>query len=132
MKSSSSSVSKPGSSSVSMTETVGNHIRVKKKKIYVIGHIRDQVRNIGGQSGKQSFQKRWKQQWAHKNETKDPNAMDVDLIQLKLLSNKERQTLSKEGRCFCCRQKGHMSQSCPQGMGQKQTFTPQTNTRTTE
>src|SRR6266700_3376198 len=33
---------------------------------------------IGGQSGKQLFQKKWKQQWAHKGETKDPNAMDVD------------------------------------------------------
>jgi len=79
---------------------------------------------VGGKSGKQSFQKRWKQQWAHKNETKDPNAMDVDLVQLKPLSNEERQTLSKEGRCFRCRQKGHMSRSCPQGTGQKQTFTP--------
>ena len=55
---------------------------------------------VGGQSGRQSNQRRWKQQWAHKNETKDPNAMDVDSIQLKPLSNEERQTLSKEGRCF--------------------------------
>src|SRR6266566_1395110 len=87
---------------------------------------------VGGQGGKQSFQKKWKQQWAHKSEAKDPNAMDVDLVQLKPLSNEERQTLSKEGRCFRCRQKGHMSRSCPQGTGQKQTFTPRTNACTTE
>src|SRR6266699_4918800 len=57
--------------------------------------------------------------------------MDVDSVQLKPLSNEERQTLSKEGRCFRCRQKGHMSRNCPQG-GQKQMFTPRTNARTTE
>ncbi len=44
---------------------------------------------VEGQSGRQSNQRRWKQQWAHKNETKDPNAMDIDSIQLKLLSNEE-------------------------------------------
>ncbi len=86
---------------------------------------------VGGQSGKQSFQKKWKQQWTRKGETKDPNAMDVDTVQLKPLSNEERQNLSREGRCFRCRQKGHMSRNCPQG-GQKQTFTPRTNARTTE
>ncbi len=87
---------------------------------------------VGGQSGRQSNQRRWKQQWAHKNETKDPNIMDVNSVQLKPLSNEERQTLSKEGRCFRCRQKGHMSRNCPQGGGQKQTFTLQTNARATE
>src|SRR6266566_7101382 len=86
---------------------------------------------VEGQSGRQSNQRRWKQQWAHKNETKDPNAINVDSVQLKPLSNKERQTLSKEGRCFCCRQRGHMSRNCPQG-GQKQINTPRTNARTTE
>jgi len=44
---------------------------------------------VEGQSGRQSNQKRWKQQWAHKNETKDPNAINVDSVQLKPLSNKE-------------------------------------------
>src|SRR6266576_1797158 len=87
---------------------------------------------VGGQSGRQSNQRRWKQQWAHKNETKDPNAMDVNSVQLKPLSNEEQQTLSKEGRCFRCRQKGHMSRNCPQGGGQKQTFAPRTNARATE
>ena len=57
--------------------------------------------------------------------------MDVDSVQLKPLSNEEQQILSKEERCFRCRQKGHMSRNCPQG-GQKQTFTPRTNARTTE
>jgi retrotransposon gag protein/zinc knuckle protein len=41
---------------------------------------------------------------------RDPNAMDVDR-----LSIEERTALMKEGRCFKCKQQGHMSRDCNQG-----------------
>ncbi|KIO01477.1 hypothetical protein M404DRAFT_28779 [Pisolithus tinctorius Marx 270] len=43
-------------------------------------------------------------------EEKDPNAMDVDGVKL---SKEERDQHIKEGRCFGCRNKGHLSQECP-------------------
>jgi hypothetical protein len=43
----------------------------------------------------------------------DPNAMDVDVVQTGHMSNKERQKLIKEGRCFYCKDVGHLSQECP-------------------
>ena len=66
---------------------------------------------VGGQTENKGNQRqnKWRQQWANKNETKDPSAMDVDTVQLKPLTNKEQKTLSKEGRCFHCQQIRHMS-----------------------
>jgi len=49
---------------------------------------------------------------------RDPNAMDVDR-----LSIDERTALMKEGRCFKCKQQGHMSRDCNQG------YQPQTTTK---
>src|SRR6266576_79834 len=63
---------------------------------------------------------------------KDLNAMDVDMAQLKPLTDEERKILSKEGKCFCCQQTGHMSRNCPQRTGQRQNFAPRTNARITE
>ena len=51
---------------------------------------------------------------------RDPNAMDVDR-----LSIDERTALMKEGRCFKCKQQGHMSRDCTQGY-QPQTTKPLT------
>ena len=70
--------------------------------------VRGQTENKGNQR-----QNKWRQQWTNKSETKDPNAMEVDTVQLKPLTNEEQKTLSKEGRCFCCQQIGHMFWNCP-------------------
>ncbi|KIO05562.1 hypothetical protein M404DRAFT_25282 [Pisolithus tinctorius Marx 270] len=43
-------------------------------------------------------------------EEKDPNAMDVDGVRL---SREERDRHIKEGRCFGCGNKGHLSRECP-------------------
>ncbi|KIO05726.1 hypothetical protein M404DRAFT_25039 [Pisolithus tinctorius Marx 270] len=43
-------------------------------------------------------------------EEKDPNAMDVDGVRL---SKEERDCHIKEGRCFGCGNKGHLSRECP-------------------
>ncbi len=42
---------------------------------------------------------------------KDPNAMDVDR-----LTTEERSALMKEGKCFKCRQFGHLSRDCKKGV----------------
>ncbi|KIN99024.1 hypothetical protein M404DRAFT_30836 [Pisolithus tinctorius Marx 270] len=44
------------------------------------------------------------------SEEKDPNAMDMDGVRL---SQEERDHHIKEGRCLSCRNKGHLSQECP-------------------
>ena len=41
---------------------------------------------------------------------RDPDAMDVDVVRL---SKEDRDRYIKEGRCFNCSSKGHMSRECP-------------------
>ncbi len=43
----------------------------------------------------------------------NPDTMDVDYMKLAPLSKQERERLIKEGRCFCCQEKGHQSRNCP-------------------
>jgi Retrotransposon gag protein/Zinc knuckle len=44
----------------------------------------------------------------------NPNAMDVDAINTRNpLSEEEKWWLMAEGRCFFCKQQGHMSRNCP-------------------
>jgi Zinc knuckle len=44
----------------------------------------------------------------------NPNAMDVDAISTQNpLSEEEKWWLMVEGRCFFCKQQGHMSRNCP-------------------
>lgn len=45
--------------------------------------------------------------------TRDPNAMDIDAVQLAKLTPAERTRCIKEGRCFRCRQPGHTAATCP-------------------
>jgi hypothetical protein len=50
---------------------------------------------------------------------RDPNAMDVDRLTVE-----ERNTLMKEGKCFKCRQFGHLSRDCKTGGQQQQQTKP--------
>jgi Retrotransposon gag protein/Zinc knuckle len=45
--------------------------------------------------------------------SRDPNAMDVDTINTRTISDEERRRHMVEGRCFFCKQQGHMSRNCP-------------------
>ncbi len=49
--------------------------------------------------------------------TPEPTPMDIGNVQLKKLTPAERDQCRKEGRCFRCRQKGHMASNCPKGRG---------------
>jgi Retrotransposon gag protein/Zinc knuckle len=52
----------------------------------------------------------------------DPNAMDVDTISTwNPLSEEEKQWLMAEGRCFFCKQQGHMSRNCPKKLNHPNT-----------
>lgn len=46
-----------------------------------------------------------------------PTPMDIGSVTLKKLTPAERNQCVKEGRCFRCRQKGHMASKCPKGQG---------------
>ena len=43
----------------------------------------------------------------------DPNAMDVDTIQVNQLSAEDKEKCVKEGHCFRCQEQGHRSKECP-------------------
>ena len=45
--------------------------------------------------------------------TKDPNAMDVDVVWIGKLTPEERKRCIEKGLCFCCRKPGHLSRECP-------------------
>ena len=49
--------------------------------------------------------------------TQVPTPMDIGTVTLKKLTPAERKQCIKEGRCFRCREKGHMSSKCPKGQG---------------
>ena len=46
-----------------------------------------------------------------------PVPMDIGNIQLEKLTPVERDQCRKEGRCFRCREKGHMANKCPKARG---------------
>ena len=46
-----------------------------------------------------------------------PVPMDIGNVTLKKLSPAERDMCRKEGRCFRCREKGHMANKCPKARG---------------
>ena len=51
--------------------------------------------------------------------------MDVDTIQVNAMTPEEHTKYMKEGRCFFCKDMGHMSKACPKKKKQKpnQTWT---------
>lgn len=51
------------------------------------------------------------------NDSPTPTPMDIGNIELKKLTPAERAQCRKEGRCFRCRQKGHLASKCPKGQG---------------
>ena len=55
--------------------------------------------------------------------------MDVNNVRLGPLTDEERKKLSAKGRCFRCRQQGHMSRNCPK---KHQGQASQSNTGQTE
>jgi hypothetical protein len=44
---------------------------------------------------------------------RDPDAMDVDALQINQLTTEDKQRCIKEGRCFRCQNTGHRSRECP-------------------
>lgn len=74
----------------------------------------------------EAFQKRQKRTYTPPTtttETPDPNAMQIDATRL---SDEERQRYFKEGQCFVCSVRGHISKECP-----KRKKRPFQNQRTT-
>jgi hypothetical protein len=51
--------------------------------------------------------------WWRMSERKDPNAMNVDALTME-----ERGMLLRQGKCFCCKEMGHMAKDCPPEQGE--------------
>jgi Zinc knuckle len=64
---------------------------------------------------------RGQQQQCHPQQTprpapqpqRDPNAMDVDVTTTNRTPDPDRKRLIREGRCFYCKEQGHLSRECP-------------------
>jgi Retrotransposon gag protein len=77
--------------------------------------FRPQMGNQGSLGTRNQWQRRFGQRGqGGGSSSHDPNAMDVDAISTRNpLSEEEKKRLMAEGRCFFCKQQGHMSQNCP-------------------
>ncbi len=68
--------------------------------------------------------------------TRDPNAMEVDATastpSFKKLTEEERKQYMKEGRCFRCRQQGHMARECSRPPPRPPTKARATETKTAD
>lgn len=50
-------------------------------------------------------------------ESNDVGDMNLNFVRLQKLSPEEREQCRREGRCFKCRNRGHMANACPAGKG---------------
>jgi Zinc knuckle len=72
-----------------------------------------------GNQGNLGTRSQWQRRFGQRGQgggssSRDPNAMDVDAITTRnSLSEEEKKRLMAEGRCFFCKQQGHMSKNCP-------------------
>ena len=48
-----------------------------------------------------------------KPKNEGPTPMEIGNVQLKKLTQEERDRCMKEGRCLRCREKGHIAKNCP-------------------
>jgi hypothetical protein len=57
----------------------------------------------------------WQQALGQRNQQRNPNAMDVDAVQVGCgqMSETEQTKLQNERRCFYCKEQGHISTYCP-------------------
>ena len=62
----------------------------------------------------------FKEQYQQRQNQQHNDAMDVDTIQVNALTLDECANYMKEGRCFFCKDKGHMSKACPKKQKNKQ------------
>ena len=53
------------------------------------------------------------EQMGPKSESSGPTPMEVDAIQRRGLSKADREQLQKTGKCFQCREPGHIARHCP-------------------
>jgi hypothetical protein len=64
---------------------------------------------------------------------RDPNAMDIDAVNLSKLTPTERAKCIREGHCFHCRKTGHNATNCNSSRNFPSKFTPRPQTiRSTE
>jgi hypothetical protein len=60
----------------------------------------------------QKQQPNWADTYARKRR-RDPDAMDVDAVQVLSPEQEKKRKLCKEGKCFLCEKQGHLTQDCP-------------------
>jgi Retrotransposon gag protein/Zinc knuckle len=86
--------------------------------------FRPQMGNQGNLGTRNQWQRRFGQRGG--SSSRDPNAMDVDAISTQNpLSEEEKKRLMAEGRCFFCKQQGHMSKNCPKKPSRSNALNPQ-------
>ena len=59
------------------------------------------------------MEKRLERKSDKSNKKHNPDAMDVNNVQLNPLTDEEWKRFMQEGCCFCCCLQGHMSRDCP-------------------
>jgi Retrotransposon gag protein/Zinc knuckle len=55
----------------------------------------------------------YRQPWINSSLSHSAVPMEIDTIESRRLTDKERESLKQKGSCFHCRQQGHMAQQCP-------------------